>query len=91
MCVGGSSLTPQVIQRSRFSASLIGLGFALFVSLHPQPNTMGTLIHRACGAMLVVYAAARLCSRFDGKAPRRPCDSSSIAPHGHVGASMLAL
>lgn len=35
-----------MIQRSRFSASLIGLGFALFVSLHPQPNNMGKGGHK---------------------------------------------
>ena len=54
-----------VVQRSRFSASLIGLGFALFVGLHPQPNHMGVLIHQSAGVMLVVYAVARLNSRFD--------------------------
>ena len=54
-----------VIQRSRFSASLIGLGFALFVGLHPQPNHMGVLIHQSAGVMLVVYAIGRLNSRFD--------------------------
>jgi hypothetical protein len=54
-----------VIHRSRFSASLIGLGFALFVGLHPQPNSMGILVHQSAGVMLVVYAVARLCSRFD--------------------------
>ena len=46
-----------VVQRSRFSASLIGLGFALFVGLHPQPNHMGVLIHQSAGVMLIVYAS----------------------------------
>jgi hypothetical protein len=41
------------------------MGFALFVGLHPQPNSMGSLIHKACAAMLIIYAVARLCSRFD--------------------------
>ena len=61
ICIG----TDMVVHRSRFSASLIGLGFALFVGLHPQPNSMGILVHRAAGAMLVVYAVARLSGRFD--------------------------
>ena len=54
-----------VFQRSRFSCCLIGMGFFLFVVLHPQPNSMGTLIHQSCGAMLLLYAFARLASRFD--------------------------
>ena len=61
ICIG----IDMVIHRSRFSASLIGLGFALFVGLHPQPNSMGILVHQSAGVMLVVYAVARLCSRFD--------------------------
>jgi hypothetical protein len=61
ICIGAD----MVIHRSRFSASLIGLGFALFVGLHPQPNSMGILVHQSAGVMLVVYAVARLCSRFD--------------------------
>lgn len=47
-----------VFQRSRFSASLIGFGFCLFVGLHPQPNNMGILMHRACACALILYAVA---------------------------------
>ena len=61
ICVG----VDMIVNRSRFSASLIGFGFALFVSLHPQPNSMGTLIHQFAGVMLVIFGVARLCSRFD--------------------------
>ena len=61
ICVGAD----MVVHRSRFSASLIGIGFALFVGLHPQPNSMGVLVHQSAGVMLAVYAVARLCSRFD--------------------------
>ena len=54
-----------VLQRSRFSASLVGIGFGLFVWLHPQPNDMGILVHKFAGVMLALYAVARMCSRFD--------------------------
>ena len=36
------------------------------VYVYPRgPYTAGYLIHRACAVMLIVYAVARLCSRFD--------------------------
>lgn len=31
----------------------------------PGTLPIGMLIHKACGALLIVYAVARLCSRFD--------------------------
>ena len=61
ICIG----TDMVVHRSRFSASLIGLGFALFVGLHRGPTTWASWSIGAPGAMLVVYAVARLSGRFD--------------------------
>ena len=54
-----------IIHRSRFSASLIGIAFVLFVSLHEQPNSLGLLIHKMAGVFLGIYAVARLVGRFD--------------------------
>lgn len=54
-----------IVHRSRFSASLIGIGFVLFVSLHEQPNSLGLLIHKMAGVFLGVYAVARQFKRFD--------------------------
>ena len=54
-----------VVHRSKFSAALVGIGFGIFVWLHPQPNATGILMHKFAGLMLAVFAVARMCDRRD--------------------------
>ena len=54
-----------VLHRSKFSAALVGIGFGLFVWLHPQPNPTGVLMHKFAGLMLALFAVARMCDRRD--------------------------
>ena len=53
-----------VAHRSKFSAALVGIGFGIFVWLHPQPNATGILMHKFAGLMLAVFAVARMCDQI---------------------------
>jgi len=54
-----------VVHRSKFTLSLMGIGFGIFVLLHEQPNRLGVVEHACAGVMLAVFAAARMFGQFD--------------------------